>query len=129
MSFDVVVLEKDEFAHWIAKQAESAQVPIGPAGARGRELFLANGCGACHTIRGTPASGVIGPDLTPVGSRQSLGARLLPNEPETFVRFIAQTQVLKPGVHMPSFGMLPREDLEALGACSPGLMSRSFRCT
>jgi cytochrome c553 len=40
----------------------------------GRELFFLNGCAACHAIRGTEARGKIGPDLTHVGSRLTLGA-------------------------------------------------------
>jgi cytochrome c oxidase subunit 2 len=87
-----------------------------PLATYGQELFLANGCGACHTIRGTPANGVVGPDLTHVGSRLSLGAGILPNEPEAFVRWIARTDEVKPGVHMPAFGMLPSQDVQALAA-------------
>ena len=60
---------------------------------RGQELFVANGCGACHTMRGTPADGVVGPDLTHVGSRFRLGrgqaARTTPNP---FDRWISATR-------------------------------------
>ena len=82
MSFYVVVLEQEDFAAWLAHQHAPAQPPAQPLAARGQELFLANGCGACHTVRGTPADGVVGPDLTHVGSRLSLGAGILPNEPD-----------------------------------------------
>jgi cytochrome c oxidase subunit 2 len=94
-------------------------MPSGAAGAlagRGRELFLANGCGACHTVRGTPADGVVGPDLTHVGSRLSLGAGILRNEPDAFRRWIASPEHVKPGVLMPAFGMLPPGELRALAA-------------
>jgi cytochrome c oxidase subunit 2 len=121
MSFDVVVLEKVEFARWLVRQSESAQASDEPARAHGQEQFLANGCGACHTVRGTPATGVIGPDLTHVGSRRSLGAGTLHNEPEAFLRLIAHTPTVKPGVHMPSFGMLASEDLGALAIYLEGL--------
>ncbi len=89
MSFYVVVMEKEEFDRWLAHQAAPAEPPAEPLAARGQELFLANGCGACHTVRGTPADGVIGPDLTHVGSRLSLAAGILPNEPDAFQRWIA----------------------------------------
>ena len=81
MSFSVVVMEPAGFATWLAQQYAPAQPPVLPLAARGAELFLATGCGACHTVRGTPANGVVGPDLTHVGSRQSLGAGILPNDP------------------------------------------------
>jgi cytochrome c oxidase subunit 2 len=58
----------------------------------------------------------VGPDLTHVGSRLSLGAATLSNDPEAFQRWIANTDHVKPGVHMPAFGMLPPEDLRALAA-------------
>lgn len=121
MGFSVVILETEEFARWLAHQAQPAQAPTGPLAARGRELFLANGCGACHMVRGTPADGVVGPDLTHVGSRLSLGAGILPNEPDNFLHWLARTETVKPGVHMPAFGMLPQEDLRALAAYLDGL--------
>lgn len=121
MNFYVVVEEKDEFERWLEHQAQPAQEPAGPVAERGRELFLSNGCGACHTIRGTAADGRVGPDLTHVGSRLSLGAGILPNDPEAFVRWISRTEAVKPGVHMPAFGMLPAEDIRALAVYLDGL--------
>jgi cytochrome c oxidase subunit 2 len=121
MSFYVVVLEKVDFAAWLEHQQKPARSPEQPLADRGQELFLANGCGACHTVRGTPADGVVGPDLTHVGSRVSLGAGILPNEPDAFLRWTAHTEEVKPGVHMPAFGMLPTEDLRALAAYLEGL--------
>ncbi|MGE3538733.1 MAG: cytochrome c oxidase subunit II [Candidatus Tectimicrobiota bacterium] len=116
MSFAVVVQDKADFAAWLRHQQEPAQVPTEPLAARGGELFLATGCGACHTVRGTPATGVVGPDLTHVGSRLSLGAGTLSNSAEDFQRWITQTDRLKPGVHMPAFGMLPTEEIRAMAA-------------
>jgi cytochrome c oxidase subunit 2 len=121
MSFYVIVLEKEDFATWLEHQKEPARAAVQPLAVRGQELFLANGCGACHTVRGTPADGVVGPDLTHVGSRWSLGAGILANEPDAFLRWIAHTEDVKPGVHMPAFGMLPLEDLRALAAYLDGL--------
>lgn len=116
MRFDVVVLAPEDFALWLTRQREPARPPTQPLATHGQEQFLANGCGACHTVRGTPANGVVGPDLTHVGSRLSLGAGILPNDHEAFVRWIAHTDEVKPGVHMPAFGMLPSQDVQALAA-------------
>jgi cytochrome c oxidase subunit II len=121
MSFDVVVHEKEDFARWLAHQAAPALSPSAPVAARGEELFLANGCGACHTVRGTPANGVVGPDLTHVGGRLSIGAGTLPNDVRALVRWIARTEHTKPGVLMPQFGMLPEEELQALAVYLKGL--------
>lgn len=113
MNFYVEVMERGAFTNWLAHQAKPAQQPTEPLAARGQESFFANGCSACHTVRGTPANGVIGPDLTHVGSRLSLGAGILTNEADEFRRWIAHTGQVKPGVQMPAFGMLPEEELRA----------------
>jgi cytochrome c oxidase subunit II len=51
-----------------------------------------------------------------VGGRLSVGAGLLGNEARDFERWVGQTKALKPGVHMPSFGMLAAGELRALAA-------------
>ena len=121
MAFYVQVLEPQEFDEWLRDQAAPAVPPASPLAALGETVFLATGCHACHTIRGTPADGEIGPDLTHVGSRLSLAAGILDNDPDAFRYWIASTDHAKPGVHMPAFGMLPDADLQALGAYLEGL--------
>ncbi len=116
MAFSVEVMEEAAFAEWLAQQARPAAVPTEAIALRGREQFLSNGCSACHTVRGTEADGVVGPDLTHVGSRLSLGAGILPNDAPTFRRWLKKTGEIKPGVEMPHFGMLPPEELDALAA-------------
>ncbi|TPJ31603.1 c-type cytochrome [Mesorhizobium sp. B2-7-2] len=80
----------------------------------GLSLFLSNGCGACHTIRGTEACGTIGPDLSHVGSRSAIGAGVLPNTEEAFARFVARPDLFKPGVKMPAFDMLPQTEIQTI---------------
>ncbi len=121
MSFYAVVTERAEFDRWLEQEARPAREPSEPLAVRGRELFLANGCGACHTVRGTPADGVVGPDLTHVAGRRSIGAGMLPTERDAFYRWTAHTDEVKPDVLMPSFGMLPSDDLDAMAAYLAGL--------
>ena len=121
MSFYAVVMERDAFDAWLENQEAPASEPSNALAARGADLFLENGCGACHAVRGTEADGKIGPDLTHVGSRVSLGAALLGNEVDDFYRWLSETEHVKPDVHMPSFGMLPDADLHALAAYLEGL--------
>lgn len=122
MSFVVVVHEdEDALAAWLAEQAEPARPPEEPLAARGQQLFLAHGCGACHTVRGIAADGVIGPDLTHVGSRRFIAAGALTSEAPDFHAWLARTRQLKPGVHMPTFGMLPDDELRALATYLEGL--------
>jgi len=121
MGFYVEVMEPDAFRRWLDHQAAPAVPVAGPVAGEGQELFLATGCNACHTVRGTTADGVIGPDLTHAGGRLSVGAGILRAGPDAFRRWIATTEQIKPGVHMPAFGMLPDAELRALAAYVEGL--------
>jgi cytochrome c oxidase subunit II len=121
MRFTAVVLADADFERWLAHQSEPAVPPADELAARGAESFVANGCGACHAIRGTAADGVIGPDLTHVGSRTSIGAGRSINARSELSNWIANTDELKPGVHMPAFRMLPAADVRALAAYLEGL--------
>jgi cytochrome c oxidase subunit 2 len=116
MAFSVVVMPKEEFERWLDAQRLAAPEPSEAMAVQGRDALFRYGCSACHAIRGTSADGVIGPDLTHVGSRLSIGAGILTNEPEALRRWIAATDKLKPGVQMPHFGMLPPEELRAIAA-------------
>lgn len=115
MAFVVVIQEKEDFQRWLENQRAPARVPAAPIEHAGRSVFFANGCGACHSVRGTAADGVIAPDLTHVGGRASL-AGWLPNQPADFERWVAESSRLKPGAHMPMFKMLSNADRGALAA-------------
>ncbi|UVI39626.1 cytochrome c oxidase subunit II [Qipengyuania spongiae] len=85
-----------------------------PGGLSGRQVFMDSGCGACHRVAGTEANGLVGPDLTHVGSRLTLGAGILPNNRGTMIGWIGDSQSIKPGNRMPSYDMLSAEELEAI---------------
>ena len=114
MAFVVTVTDAGDFQRWLDEQARPANVSGDALSTRGQEVFLANGCSACHTIRGTTAAGQIGPDLTHVAARSHIGAATLPNAQEALVTWIAQTDRIKPGVHMPAFRTLTSDELAAL---------------
>jgi cytochrome c oxidase subunit II len=116
MTFYVVVSSKQDFEDWLAHQREPAHSTVGPEAISGARLFVESGCGACHTVRGTVAQGEVGPDLTHVGSRMSVAAGILPNNSVDFLHWLTQTHTIKPEVGMPSFSMLPKEDLRDLAA-------------
>jgi cytochrome c oxidase subunit 2 len=121
MAFSAVVMEPAAFEEWLAQQAADAGAPATPVAARGQELFDQVGCGACHTVRGTTAQGTIGPDLTHLAGRSTLAAGVLPNSHEALVRWITQTETIKPGSRMPSFGALPADHVEAIASYLEGL--------
>jgi cytochrome c oxidase subunit II len=68
--------------------------------AKGKTLFTAKTCIACHTIRGHGAQGITGPDLTHVGARTTLAAGLIENTPEQLRRWIHNPGAVKPGNKM-----------------------------
>lgn len=121
MKFVAVAMEPEAFARWLEHQASPARVPTTASARRGQRAFQANGCGACHTIRGTAAAGKVGPDLTHVGSRLALGAGTLANQRDALMRWIGHTEQVKPDVKMPAFGMLPRAQREAIATYLGGL--------
>lgn len=112
MGLVVVAHSPADFAAWRLKQAAPAALP----GLPGAAVFTASGCGACHTIRGTEANGLAGPDLTHVGSRQTLGAGILPNNQGTMAGWIADSQGIKPGNRMPSYSVLNGQELRDVAA-------------
>lgn len=116
MAFFVVAVEPTEFEAWMFVQSGPAEETDIAFVQEGRRLFLANGCGACHTIRGTEAKGILGPDLTHVGGRLSIGAGILPNHAGTLAGWISSAQHLKPEILMPSFGNLEGKELRSIAA-------------
>jgi cytochrome c oxidase subunit 2 len=114
MAFDVVSLSPAGFEAWRAAQARPAREPAMASLEEGRTLFTRAGCGNCHAVRGTDAEGRLGPDLTHIGSRRSIGAAQFPNNIGTLAGWIADTQHLKAGVRMPSYGSFTGPELRAL---------------
>jgi cytochrome c oxidase subunit 2 len=121
MAFSVRVLAPEDYARWLAARARPAAPPEDDAAARGREVFFAEGCGACHTVRGTLAAGQLGPDLTHLGSRATLASGTLPMTAEAAARWVRAPEAIKPGAEMPPYDHLSEDALAALGADLVGL--------
>jgi cytochrome c oxidase subunit 2 len=121
MAFSVRVLAPEDYARWLAARARPAAPPEDDAAARGREVFFAEGCGACHTVRGTLAAGQLGPDLTHLGSRATLASGTLPMTAEAAARWVRAPEAIKPGAEMPPYDHLSEDALAALGAYLVGL--------
>ena len=76
-------------------------------------MFLSKGCVMCHTIRGTQANSRVGPDLTHLASRKTLGAGAIPNTRGHLGGWVTNPQAIKPGVRMPP-NQLAGDELQAL---------------
>jgi cytochrome c oxidase subunit II len=103
MLLRVTVHPRDEFDRWVA--AQQAVAADGPEARAGRDVFTSVACVSCHTVRGTPANGVFGPDLTHLMSRATIGAGVAPNTPETLRGWVKDPGVLKPGARMPAMNL------------------------
>ncbi len=112
MAMEVIAQPQAEFDAWAALQAQ----PASELGGAGWEAFASSGCGACHSVRGTPANGLIGPDLTHLGGRQTIAAGILKNEPAILRRFIRHAGQMKPGLRMPDYDRLPEESVDAIAS-------------
>ncbi|HEX4298371.1 MAG TPA: cytochrome c oxidase subunit II [Devosia sp.] len=97
MALFVVAEPQAAFDGWRAQQAASA----GATADAGDEAQFVQSCGKCHTVRGSPASGTRGPDLTHLMSRGTIAAGALPNSVGNLGGWIANPQAIKPGAKMP----------------------------
>ena len=130
MKMEMVSQNQEEFEAWVALQqrsaigtGETAPPPAAVVDAEGEQApapqedplepglravldsgyqsFLGSGCIACHRIEGTVAAGILGPDLTHVGSRRTIAAGILENTPENLELWLRDPVAVKPGVLMP----------------------------
>ena len=121
MALQVTAMQPDEFDAWLSGEGADAAPAQSERAREGQRLFLASGCGTCHAVRGTPAAGTIGPDLTHLASRRSIGADTLPLDRGNLSRFIAEGQKVKPGNRMPEFRIFSPEQQDALATYLLGL--------
>ena len=95
--------------------------------ASGEKLVTTGMCIACHSIRGEPMMvGNIGPNLTHVGSRTTIGAGLYPNDPQHLARWIKNANAMKPGIAMPTFGIGEYDPVTLKGPVKTGFTDQQI---
>jgi len=101
MGLRVIVDADSAFETWSkAEQGGPATPAPGSAAERGKAVYSRSACLACHTIQGV-SPGVIGPNLTHVGSRTTIAGGMFPNDSAHLARWITDATALKPGSLMP----------------------------
>lgn len=110
MAFPVVTLAEEDFSDWLDREAG----PAAANGSRGEQAFLQAGCGGCHTVRGTAAQGSVGPDLTHVAGRRTIGAGILPTDRAAFLAWLDRHQSIKPDNLMPEYDLLTDQERGAI---------------
>jgi cytochrome c oxidase subunit II len=100
MLIRVYVDTPEQFAAWVRNQQRPAVSD--PEVAAGRRVFETEACENCHTISGTAARGTVGPDLTHLMSRATIGSGAADNTPDNLRAWIANPATFKPGALMPA---------------------------
>jgi cytochrome c oxidase subunit 2 len=101
MALVVVAEDAAKFENWKTHQQTSANEPVSQAQIHGREIFLSLPCSNCHSIVGTDAYATLGPDLTHIASRPTLGAGQIMNTKGSLAGWIVNASAIKPGTMMP----------------------------
>jgi cytochrome c oxidase subunit 2 len=108
-----MVVPANDFDAWTKRQLAVPAHAGGGTAQRGEQLFMSHSCVQCHTIAGTTAHGDIGPDLTHLAQRRTIGSGVIPNTVGDLSSWIQNPQQFKPGVHMPNM-RLSKQDAEAI---------------
>jgi cytochrome c oxidase subunit 2 len=98
MAFLVIAEAPARFDAWLADQARPS---TGFTGLAGQADFEKESCAGCHTVRGTSADGTVGPDLTHLMSRTTIGALTARNTHDNLAAWVADAQSMKQGALMP----------------------------
>ncbi len=101
MQLLIVAESTSEMEAWVEAQQRDAVRPAVDEIQQGQQIFLGSACVYCHTIQGTVATGKIGPDLTHIASRETIGAGTLVNNTGNLSGWIINSQTIKPGNEMP----------------------------
>lgn len=123
MRVRVVAEDEAGWREWVEnQQSPPAEPESGTLAAEGKELLLERSCVACHTISGTDAQGVRGPDLTHFASREEFAGAIFEVNEENLTEWLEDPPAMKPmrpteepSVGMPDLG-LNQDEIEALVA-------------
>jgi cytochrome c oxidase subunit 2 len=105
MRFIVIAEPKDTFNTWAKSQTSPAAKPQSADAQKGALAFATGACVGCHTISGTAAAGKIGPNLTHIGSHETLAGAIMPNNPEKLATWLHNPPGIKPGSIMPNLNL------------------------
>ncbi len=107
MRFAIQVVSAGDFENWVInmQQPEAGDAAVSGDAAAGRELFLAptSQCIGCHTVNGTNAVGVTGPNLTHLASRTFFAGGVRARTTANLTAWVHDAPSIKPGTIMPSF--------------------------
>ncbi len=74
-----------------------------------KRVFESLACVNCHNVKGTPAIGKFGPDLTHLASRTMIASGMIPNTAADLRAWVDDPQTVKPGCLMPSMKLTDKQ--------------------
>lgn len=95
MRIRVIVQTREDFDAWQDQQLKFPRPPTSGEAAIGAKLFNTMGCANCHLAN-------VGPNLTHISTRETIGAGVLTNTPENLKKWLLNPQAYKPGSYMPN---------------------------
>jgi cytochrome c oxidase subunit II len=112
MLLRVYVDTPEQFAAWVKNQQQQGNQDA--AVAEGRRVFETEACVNCHTISGTAAKGLFGPDLTHLMSRATIASGAASNTPQNLRAWIENPSTFKPGALMPAMQLSDQQTDEVV---------------
>jgi len=102
MRIRVIVQTREDFDAWQRQQLKFPTPPASGEAAMGAKLFNSMGCANCHLTD-------VGPNLTHISTRETIGAGVLTNTPENLKMWLLNPQAYKPGSYMPNMKLSEKQ--------------------
>lgn len=102
MRIRVIVQTREDFDAWERQQLKFPTPPTSGEAAMGANLFNTMGCANCHLTN-------VGPSLTHIATRETIGAGVLTNTPENLKQWLLNPQAYKPGSYMPNMKLSDKQ--------------------
>lgn len=107
MRLQVVAQSQGDFNAWLQGQSKPPPLPTSGPYAQAVQIFQQRNCASCHKLG--QLGKAVGPDLSHVGSRQTLAGGILQNTPDNLAKWLRDPQAVKPGVYMPNLRLTDQE--------------------
>lgn len=101
MGLEVIAMRPERFTEWTLARQSTSRAELSSSQQHGSDVFFKVACHNCHTIDGTSAVGIRGPNLTHLANRRTIGAGILENNHGNLSGWVANPQTIKPGNLMP----------------------------
>jgi cytochrome c oxidase subunit 2 len=111
----VRVVPPAAFDAWVKKKGGGRAAPGGPQKANGKQVFMSNGCGSCHTLGDAGTNGTVGPKLDTLASDAAKFGKQRHETPQQYVK----ESIVKPAAFtVPGFpkGVMPSNIGQQLSA-------------